>query len=360
MTFPPTIKRQLIVAAYTSPVVSVLTATPVVMLSGSQTRDYIVTILFFTGVVFFMWVINIGVYFFLNRRREDTGRVWRRYVLSYVLCLVLAGGALHGLLNSMSQPVMDQAMGYAGLHIKGAGFHFHVIAFFAIDTVILILQDLAVTRTRNAAMAMENVRLRMHNMEAVNMQLKQQLQPHFLFNSLSTLKSLIGRSPELAEEYLVRLAGFLRAAAATSSVNLVKVEKELELCSDYLEMQRIRFGNALQFSIDVPAEVREGMYLPVFSLQLLLENAIKHNAISVEQPLRVWIVYRSGVITVKNDLQKKEDEELSAGTGLANLQERYKALSGRFGYTGPGVSIERGEGYFSVGINVLANASGDH
>ena len=187
------------------------------------------------------------------------------------------------------------------------------------------------------------------------MQLKQQIQPHFLFNSLSTLKSLITFSPELASEYLVRLSGFLRAAIAAQSVNLVRVERELDLCVDYLEMQRIRFGDALQFMVEVPAWVRSDRYIPVFSLQLLVENAIKHNVLTVEQPLRISIDYSEGVITVRNNLQKKADVEPSAGTGLANLRERYKALPG-----GHGIDILQDVDHFSVGLKIFLHDSGDH
>jgi two-component system LytT family sensor kinase len=188
----------------------------------------------------------------------------------------------------------------------------------------------------------------------MNLQLMQQVQPHFLFNSLSTLKSLIGISPEQASEYLVRLSGFLRASLASHASSIAPVAKELELCSDYLEMQRMRFGTALEFSIQVPAEVRETGYLPVFSLQLLIENAIKHNLLTAARPLHVAVVYREGWIEVTNNLQRKQTGVESAGTGLVNLRERYRALSG------DEVRIEETTAIFSVYVKVLAYEYSHH
>jgi hypothetical protein len=338
MVLPSIIKRQLWVAAYTSPVVSILAVTPVFMLGSSSSGDYPVTIVFFTVFFFLMWAINIGIYAWLSRGQKDAGPAWLRYLISCLITLLLTHAALYWIFHHVARP---------DFHVEGAGFHFHIIVFLAVDTVLLILQDLTITREKNA-------QLRIRNIEAMNMQLKQQIQPHFLFNSLSTLKSLITFSPDLAGEYLVRLSGFLRAAIASNSVNLVKVEREIDLCVDYLEMQRIRFGDALQFTVDVPVAVQREMYIPVFSLQLLLENAIKHNILTEEQPLRISIDYSEGVITVRNNLQKKSEVEHSAGTGLANLRDRFRALSGH------PIDIREDAHSFSVGLKLFTHDSGDH
>jgi two-component system, LytTR family, sensor kinase len=209
------------------------------------------------------------------------------------------------------------------------------------------------------------------------------VQPHFLFNSLSALKSLIGHSPEQAGEYLVRLSGFLRASMSSHAMSVVLTGRELELCVDYLEMQQIRFGEALRFSIDVPALVRERGYVPVFSLQLLIENAIKHNVLTRERPLSIRVMYADGGIRVVNNLQRMPGTGVPAGgagatvgegaaagaatpvgaaseaggaggTGLVNLRERYRVL------TGDPVLVEEGEHEFSVTIKVFDHEGSDH
>jgi sensor histidine kinase YesM len=318
------------------------------MLSRVALIFYPWAIVICTVLVFIIWAINIWIYSFSGSRTQ-------RYLLSYLICAVLTFLLFHHYFITL---------GYQHYSSKNGGLHFHIIIFLAVDTVILILQDLVVTREKNAAIELENSRLRMRNVEAMNLQLMQQVQPHFLFNSLSALKSLIGHSPEQAGEYLVRLSGFLRASMSSHAMSVVLVGRELELCVDYLDMQRIRFGEALRYSIDVPAAVREGSYVPVFSLQLLIENAIKHNVLTRERPLSIRVMYADGVIRVVNNLQKKPGgmpagagdggAREAGGTGLTNLRERYRAL------TGDPVLVEEGEHEFSVTIKVFDYEGSDH
>lgn len=358
MKFSQLIRRQFRVAAYSSPAVSALSVTPVFMLSRVSFNYYPWAFGFCTVLVFIIWAINIWIYSFARSRVQ-------RYLLSYLVCAVLTFLLFHRYFI---------ALGYQHYSSKNGGLHFHIIIFLAVDTVILILQDLVVTREKNAAIELENSRLRMRNVEAMNLRLMQQVQPHFLFNSLSALKSLISHSPEQAAEYLVRLSGFLRASMSSHAMSVVLVGRELELCVDYLEMQLIRFGEALRFRIDVPALVREKGYVPVFSLQLLIENAIKHNVLTRERPLTIRVMYADGVIKVVNNLQKMPGAGVSAGeagdgaaaggatrgaeagggTGLVNLRERYQAL------TGDPVLIEEGEHEFSVTIKVFDYEGSDH
>jgi LytS/YehU family sensor histidine kinase len=194
---------------------------------------------------------------------------------------------------------------------------------------------------------MENSQLKMKNLEAINNQLKQQIHPHFLFNSLSTLKTLISQSSIEAESYLIRLSDFLRSSIAAKAANMVKIGDEVQSCTDYLEMQKIRFGEALQFSINIPPDISDKYYLPVFSLQVLVENAIKHNTLTKEMPLFIDVNFISGMITITNNLQPKKIYEPSAGTGLGNLTERFKLLSGE------GIIINSTDKTFSVSLKPL-------
>ena len=331
MKFSTPIRKQLRVAAYSSPAISALIITPMFVLIKMPFEQYPLAWAFGTGIVFLAWLINIGIYVLAGQR-------WR-YAVSVFLGLLL----ILGLVHTFYFHAQDHHFGTWVSNI-----HFHVIIFLAVDMVILILQDLVVSREKNAAMELENSQLRLRNAEAMNQQLMQQIQPHFLFNSLSTLKSLIAVSPDQAGEYLVRLSGFLRASLGSAGSGVVKVGREMELCIDYLEMQRMRFGEALQYGVDVPPDVQDSRFVPVFSLQLLIENAIKHNVLTRERPLTIRIVYREGVIDVINNLQKREDAVESAGMGLANLRERYRAL------TGDPVRVWVDAGQFSVSINVFA------
>jgi LytS/YehU family sensor histidine kinase len=137
-------------------------------------------------------------------------------------------------------------------------------------------------------------------------------------------------------------------------MNTLRLGDDLDLCVNYLEMQKIRFGEALQFDIRVPEDVRATHYLPAFSLQVLAENAIKHNILTLQKPLIITISWQDGVITVSNNLQKKETITQGTGVGLVNLQERLRILSGN------SIVIHDQDNVFSVSIRALLYESSDH
>lgn len=140
----------------------------------------------------------------------------------------------------------------------------------------------------------------------------------------------------------------------TDEIAVPVLADEVALLSDYLEMQKIRFGIALDCTIDLPDEILKDHYLPSFSLQPLLENAIKHNDLTQESPLVVHIFCLEGRIVVYNNLQKKSVNVSSAYHGLANLAERYSLLSG------DKIMIKEDKNTFSVSIKLLTNEYSDH
>ncbi len=117
--------------------------------------------------------------------------------------------------------------------------------------------------------------LKTANAEAMNLVLKQQIQPHFLFNALNTLKALYHKDAQTADTYMVHMADFLRASISHDSSNISSLEDEIKLLSDYLEMQRISFGTALVCTISLPEETLKNFSLPSFSLQPLLGKCYK-------------------------------------------------------------------------------------
>lgn len=228
--------------------------------------------------------------------------------------------------------------------------------FLSINTVIFILIELVILKKTKDNVTVEYEQLKLASLEARNNQLMQQLHPHFFFNSLSTLRSLISRSPAEAENYLEQLADLLRFSTSTSSQSLVSLKEELELCTNYLNMQRVRFGNALFFSIDIDEPTQLTGKVPVFSLQALLENAIKHNVLTKEQPLYIELQLSSDghSIKVENNLQPKESTTKKMGIGLANLSERYRLLNE------DDIRIEKSNTHFCVTIKIMEDAGGNN
>jgi sensor histidine kinase YesM len=216
-----------------------------------------------------------------------------------------------------------------------------------INALIVVTQNFILLQARKNRTELENSRLKTANMEAANLLLKQQIHPHFLFNALNTLKTLYKTDAGAGESYLIHLADFLREAVSGGKSKLARLSDEIKLCEDYLGMQQIRFGTALAYLIDIPDIVMIQGFVPPFSIQPLLENAIKHNEITDDSPLIIHIYHESGNIVITNNLQLKRYVDLPSGKGLLNLTERYRILSG------DEVIIRDKEGVFSVSIKVL-------
>lgn len=201
---------------------------------------------------------------------------------------------------------------------------------------------------------LENSNLMTANAEAANKLLQQQIHPHFLFNALNTLKSLYRKDPKVGEEYLICLSDFLRVSVSKHNASLTILKNEVKLCMDYLGMQKMRFGEALNFSVAISDDKLENGYVPFFSIQPLLENAIKHNELTEESPLHISVEQSGDWVTVTNNIQLKTSSEISSGYGLANLSERYRVLSN------DEVIIENNKKTFSVSLKILKNENSNN
>jgi len=236
------------------------------------------------------------------------------------------------------------------VHKKSHFFFFPMMLHsLTIDLIILILCELVLLYYRKEKVESENLSLKQKNMEARNNQLKMQLQPHFLFNSLNTLRLLLHRNADQAEDYLLKLSSILRYSTQSAFETLTSVSEELKLCITYLEMQKVRFGDMLHFTIlNETIYMAEGK-LPAYSLQLLAENAIKHNALTNEIPLEIFIGYNETAkeITVSNKTFPKKIAEATSKIGLVNLAERYRLLSNEE------IRVSHANNEFIVTIKVL-------
>ena len=215
------------------------------------------------------------------------------------------------------------------------------------NTIVIVMHDSVLLYEHKVHADLEVAQLRTANAEAKNLLLKQQIHPHFLFNALNTLKALYHKDTGVADQYIVHMAGFLRASIYHQASNLSSLADEIKFMNDYLEMQRIRFGNALQCKVSVDEHVLETLFLPSFSLQPLLENAIKHNNFTQQSPLIVTITQEKELLVIANNLQKKKFKVASTNFGLANLADRYRLCCG------DDIVIQEDEDQFSVSIKLL-------
>ena len=176
--------------------------------------------------------------------------------------------------------------------------------------------------------------------------LKNQLDPHFLFNSLNVLTSLIEENPDAAQRFTTSLSKVYRYVLEQKSKELVTVDEELQFARTYVSLLKMRFEDSIVFDIPDKATNPEARVVPL-SLQLLLENAVKHNVVNTAKPLRIKIFEKEGNLVVENNLQPKEVVKKSSGVGLFNIQQRYKLLTERQ------VQINKATSIFSVKIPML-------
>jgi hypothetical protein len=178
--------------------------------------------------------------------------------------------------------------------------------------------------------------------------LKNQVNPHFLFNSLNSISSLIRTEPEKAELFVKKLSEVFRYVLEQKDNEISTVDAELNFLESYVYLQKIRFGDNLIVNIDV--KERNHFIIPL-SLQMLVENAIKHNVISKEFPLAISVCSKEGYIVVTNNLKKKQ--ALNTGnTGLENIRSRYGF------FTSKPVNISEDGGNFAVGIPLIESWPG--
>lgn len=156
--------------------------------------------------------------------------------------------------------------------------------------------------------------------------IKNQVNPHFLFNSLNTLSSLINGN-QRAEDFIHQLSSIYRYILENRNVEQVGLEEEIEFTKNYFFLQKIRDEDKVSLEIQ-PVDVKKYRILPI-SLQLLLENALKHNSATHDHPLTITIYTEDDFVVIKNNLQKKLTLEKSTGTGLRNLGERLKLITNR-------------------------------
>ena len=171
-----------------------------------------------------------------------------------------------------------------------------------------------------------NEELKRENLQAKYEALKNQVNPHFLFNSLNTLSGIVEQKSESATDFIKKLSDIYRYVLEQSDKELVSIHDEMKFVEDYLFLSKMRFGEALLFNSNLPAS--NTIQIVPLGLQMLVENAIKHNIITNDKPLRIEIDMNENNIIVKNNIQKKNTViAKKESLGLKNLKNRYEYLS---------------------------------
>lgn len=194
-----------------------------------------------------------------------------------------------------------------------------------------------------------NVELEKTKADNLNVQfelLKQQVKPHFLFNSLNTLKSMVEMKDKKSAHFIVMLSDFYRFVLEKKGTNLVTLENELETLRAYVFLLESRFEEGFKLITDINQSV-EKIIMPPFTLQLLIENCIKHNIVSLEKPLYIKLFLKDDFLVIENNLQLKRSKENSTGTGLENIRQRYLQVLGK------DICVVQNEVFFQVKLPLI-------
>jgi len=226
-------------------------------------------------------------------------------------------------------------------------FIFNLFSISEVLLVVLISQVYNLV-VNNYRMKIANESLLKTNAEARYEALKNQVNPHFLFNSFNTINSLIVSDQSKAIDYVNNMSDVFRYVLETSQKDRATVEEEVKFIEVYVQMLKGRYGDKLHFSIDVNPQYLAYL-IPPMAVQVLVENAVKHNVISQNKHLEIHVYTENGNLVVSNNLQEKKVKEPSTGLGLYNLSQRCNYLSRKE------LEIRRTDKNFIVTIPLIQN-----
>jgi sensor histidine kinase YesM len=287
-------------------------------------------------------LITYGVIQFTNRLVRYYSKDWVRYVLELpIICFMVYWWLVFVFLYIYAPFILPNVLSVGSWEFR------QYIGIFMVATVfIYIFQSGLNVYTKALKKAAQAEHLQKEFAQVRLQALKSQVNPHFLFNSLSVLSSLVHVSAEMSEQFVIRLSKAYRYILEQKELDLVTLKSELDFLEAYFYLLQIRFEQKIQLQLQIDPSIQE-YKLPPLTLQLLVENVVKHNKMSSNQPLQITISAQNESLVVRNSLRLREQQQHSTGIGLENIKKRYALL------TEKKVAIERTEHTFSVTIPLL-------
>lgn len=272
--------------------------------------------IFYTGVY---WTICRSVFIWGDKRYPELKDNKKRMIFVFVVCAAFILSFCN-IVNFCFETYFSVPVAFipSKAQINGASF----VSFLTISATYEASRYFILwkkTIVEKEALAKANLQSHLEG-------LKNQVNPHFLFNSLNTLSSLIDENPTQANEFVQKLSSVYRYVLTHRDKETVLLQDEVEFIKSYIFLNKIRFGENLNIHINLTSACL-ALNIPTLTLQMLVENAIKHNIISANKPLTVHINCDDEYIVVTNNLQAKLMTVESSGIGLSNIVERYKYLT---------------------------------
>ncbi|WP_417236983.1 sensor histidine kinase [Bizionia paragorgiae] len=302
----------------------------------------------FFGLILLFWIITFGFVDFKKpgfiSKEKKGSKLYLQILYALITCFAVYFAL--GLLF----PANDFLQTISGEEIYSLKAWFYLCFRITLLVVFFLIgKYLFDSNEEKQQIKMENEILKRENLNAQHETLRQQVNPHFLFNSLNTLKSLIKRDASQALSFTEELALVYRYMLFHVNKKEVYLSEEIDFLKSYLFLLKIRFGDAIFTRIEVPAPYLD-CFVPPNTLQLLIENAVKHNIFSVSKPLSIYLFVENDFLVVSNNLQEKEASTASSNIGLANINSRYVLSKGKE------IIIEKSTSLFKVSLPLLKNS----
>lgn len=302
---------------------------------------WVLTLIWVLLIIGFLWIGNTAINKTLNRVTPwltfGITRFFTQLFLVLIYSLTVINGSyyLFKTLFTQDPPTSGQ---YLVMNVYGGVL---VIIVGSVYFGILFLRSWRKSAVEAEKMQKEYIKSQLKALQS-------HIDPHFLFNNLNVLSSLIDKDKEQSKVFLSHFAEVYRGLLRKDLDDIISLKDELEFLQTYIYLIKIRFQENIDIRIDVPEEFHD-RYVPPLTLQMLLENAFKHNKITETKPLEVSITLdrESDQIIVQNTLNKKEMSKPSEGSGLDNISERYSF------FTDQGISQNESDSYFTVKIPLL-------
>lgn len=296
--------------------------------------------LYTTGVAFLIWEGNRYLLFTLRSYFD-----WFNKPVRKIAALVLA-------ISFYTIPVSGLLLVVWYKLFRNGTVNWSVITTATLVIMICVLFITHIYETVFLVKEAESEKLKKEQLERAKAEaeleaLKNQIDPHFIFNSLNTLSHLIESAPQKAKQFNDNLADVYRYILQNKARELVLLREEMVFLNDYFSLLKIRFENAVQLQSNIPEEALDQYLIPPISLQILIENAIKHNEFSDAIPLLIHIELQNDELMIHNQVRKKSLRKASSRIGLHNLGERYKLT------TNKEITVKEAANDFTVSLPVL-------
>lgn len=298
--------------------------------------DFMITI-FITMVV---WEGNLHIDEWFHQHLPWVSHTWQRFLSQLGVAMLYSAGLIFILMYLYQQYVCNTA----GQHLSLMRNSFLIGLFVSFLLLTIEVSTQFFLNWKKSLLEVEVYKQK--HIQATLDNLQSQINPHFLFNNLSVLSSLVYENQDKAVAFIHKLAEVYRYVLDKKNEELVTVQQELAFVEVYLDLIQIRFEHKFTFQIQVAEDIRR-TYMPPMCIQMLVENVIQHNEISTRLPMQLQIHVRNGYLHIQNPIQLRKQHESGSKTGLENIKSRYAY------FTDLPVNIINGPDYFIVQLPIL-------